>query len=460
MILVDLSAERAVLSGLVKYGRDVFIDLEGMLSVRDFSEDINQSIFKVISDIFESNIDAKLDIPTIKSKAADIGLLKEINEDKYLSQLFNFHVEQENVVEFAKKLKRLAIGRQIYHEVAEDIKHDVSKITGSEPLSEIIAIPENRVYEFSNSLSANNEDQIIHVASGSEEYLDNVENNPVTIIGIPTPWPEYNSVVSGLRRKTVNLFAARSGVGKSLLADNILGYVAVTLKIPVLYLDTEMDADQHLARLLSMMSGVPISDIETGAYGKNMALKSKVRRAQKALSKSPYMFKSVGGLGFDEILSFARRWVVKTVGQSGGVTRDCLLCYDYFKLMNSESFSKNMAEHQILGLQATQLHDFVRKWDIASIAFVQLNREFEVAASDRLQNLCSSLATYYRLTPEEVAKLGGPSAGNRKMCFQKARFGLDQTNQRNFIQFDQHILTGRITEVKQSYTTDFEMTDV
>jgi hypothetical protein len=110
---------------------------------------------------------------------------------------------------------------------------------------------------------------------------------------------------------------------------------------------------------------------------------------------------------------------VKT--DNNGRTNDCLIIYDYLKLMSSSSITNNIQEYQALGFQITALHNLCVKLDIPCLSFVQLNRDGitkestdAVSGSDRLIWLCTSFSIFKIKSPEELAE-DGPNAGNRKL---------------------------------------------
>jgi hypothetical protein len=145
----------------------------------------------------------------------------------------------------------------------------------------------------------------------------------------------------------------------------------------------------------------------------------------------PLHYQNVSGMEFEEILSIARRWVMQKVGfDAHGVTKDCLLVYDYLKMMNGDELkSGHVKEHQVLGFQITTLHDFTVKYDLPCISFVQVNRDGIsketsdiIADSDRILRLASSVFLYKVKDPEEIAEDGNEN-GNRKMVHIKTRYG-------------------------------------
>ena len=125
-----------------------------------------------------------------------------------------------------------------------------------------------------------------------------------------------------------------------------------------------------------------------------------------------------------------RKWIHQEVGfDENGRTNDCIIIYDYLKLMNSDSISNSMQEFQVLGFQITQLHNFCVKHDVPCLSFVQLNRDGitkestdVVSGSDRLIWLCTSFTIFKMKSDEEMAD-DGEEHGNRKLVPIVARHG-------------------------------------
>ena len=157
-------------------------------------------------------------------------------------------------------------------------------------------------------------------------------------------------------------------------------------------LDTEMSKEDHLNRMLANFSGVEINKVATGKFNENEIEKEKVHDAAEKLKSIPYHYLSIAGQPFEHILGIMRKWIYQHVGFDGeGRTKDCLIVYDYLKLMGSESITNVMQEYQVLGFQITKLHNFCVKYDVPCLSFVQLNRDGitrestdVVSGSDRL----------------------------------------------------------------------------
>ena len=225
-------------------------------------------------------------------------------------------------------------------------------------------------------------------------------------------------------------YVVTHNTGKSVFADNVALHVTKTHNIPVLMLDTEMSKEDHINRLLANLSETEINEIASGNFFNDDHKKDKVSQVAKVIKEIPYDYISIAGRPFEETLSIAKRWLIKKVGyDENGVLNDCLIIYDYLKLMTSNSINNNLAEFQVLGFQITSLHNFCVENDCPCLSFVQLNRDGitkestdVVSGSDRLVWLCTSFSIFKDKTEEERLT-DGITCGNKKLIPIVSRHG-------------------------------------
>jgi replicative DNA helicase len=433
MILCDPSAERAVLSGIIKYGEDAFLDIADIIQDSSFTIDSNQVIFKCLKNICDKQSKPNIDLASVYSSAEELDLshlLTQKEEALHLKAIFDFPVNLDNIRKFATKIRKLEIARILHKELGQ-VQDKLLDVTGSESISSIIGIAEESVFNFASSLSKESDATPSSMADKIDEYIEFLQTNKVDQIGIPTGFPVYDqSIGGGLRKGTVNVIAARPKVGKTLLSDNMGYYIASKLKIPVLNMDTEMTKEDHIHRILAMSSEIELSKIETGKFADTPNALSKIQQAVSELKESRLFHKSIAGKSFDEQLSIMRRWLVKDVGlNDDGTAKDCVIFYDYLKLMDSTGISQDMKEYQVLGFMMTALHNFAIQYKVPILAFVQLNRDGitkestdTASGSDRIIWLCSNFTIFKRKSDEEIAE-DGPDAGNRKLVPLISRHG-------------------------------------
>jgi replicative DNA helicase len=417
----------------LKYGSDAFIDVSDLIQEQSFTIDSNQVIYKCIKNICDKESIKTIDIASIYSASEELSLsniLLKKEEAQHLKAIFDFPVNLENIRKFALKIKKLEIARSLHKEM-DTVQEKLLDVTGSESLSSIIGIAEESILNFSSSLYSDNDNQPSTISDNIDEYISYLKSNPVDQIGIPTGFPAYDQAIGGgLRKGTINVIAARPKVGKTLLSDNMGYYIASKLKIPVLNMDTEMTREDHVHRILAMSSEIEISKIEIGKFADTPSSLSKMKEAIQELKESRLYHKSIAGKQFEEQLSIMRRWLVKEVGlNDDGTAKDCVIIYDYLKLMDSTGISQDMKEYQVLGFMMTALHNFAIQYKVPILSFIQLNRDGitkestdTASGSDRIIWLCSNFTIFKRKSDEEIAE-DGQDAGNRKLVPLISRHG-------------------------------------
>ncbi|MAF25006.1 hypothetical protein CL634_05460 [bacterium] len=453
----SVPSERAVLAGIVSYGSDAFIDVDDIIDISAFTLEENQIIYTCAKKLLENS--SSIDLPSILSAAQDVGLSEAFRDrvpKGYIKALLNFDVRLENVRQHAVKLKKLEIARDIRRR-AKKIISSISDVTGDETIDTLISIGETPFFELSSSLNNSVEDKPIALGEDVDEYVEYLKENKGSMLGVSSGFSRYDQAIGGgFRRKCVDLIAARPKTGKSMLADNIGLHISKNLNIPVLILDTEMSKEDHINRLLARFSGISINDVSTGKFSDTDGGKEKISQAAEKFKKIPLDYITIAGKPFEETLSIIRRWIVKRVGfDKNGRTNDCMIVYDYLKLMHSDQINDSMKEFQVLGFQITQLHNFAVQYDVPCLSFVQLNRDGitkestdVVSGSDRLIWLCSSFSIFKTKSDEEIAEDNGAS-GNRKLVPVVARHGAGLSDDYDYINM---LMRGEVATIIEGQT--------
>lgn len=423
MKLTDVAAERGVLAGLFQYGQAITLDLSDILSDGIFTDSLNKILFKCID--FSLTTIAQIDYPSLLSASNELNLYNVVTTDeatKYIRSLQNHPIQQENVRPLAKKLFKLKLARDLQYKHTEAYEQ-LSQITGSETFDEILSKSENPILEFSLKFNSESDNVPKLIWEGAREYLLHKAENPSENIGVPTPFPRFNRLVGGgIRRGGVCLIGARIKSGKTTFGKETALHVSNNLNIPVLFLDTEMVKEEQIDRSMASLAKIKIDRVEKGTFGKSQIEHEKLFIALRNVENKPFYYQKVAGKEFEEVLSIVRRWILTVVGHDeNGKTNDCLVIYDYFKLMSTDSI-KQLEEYQAIGFQMSYLTDFCKKYDFPCLAFVQLNREGGIAQSDRLLWFCQSFSVLQAKTFEEETQ-DGRENGNTKLMPKHCRFG-------------------------------------
>ena len=429
-VLQDLAAERAVLSALCQYGLDCYLEID-FITADHFTDEMNQLLFNCVYKSISQN--SKVELSSILSASNDLGVNELLNtkeEISFIRSLFNFPIHKENATIHAARIAKLKLARDL-KQTLQACQKDLDSVSGDEDVIDLISKVEEPILDATSDIYQESSNQTELIGQDLDEYVQYLIDNPSDFAGIPSGFTQFDLAIGGgLRRKSVDLIAARPKVGKSMFGDAVAVHVSSELNIPVLVLDTEMSKKDHHNRMLACLSGVEINKITTGQFAQSEIDKEKVLAAKDRLKEIPYHYISIAGESFENILSKMRKWIYQHVGfDENGTTKDCLIVYDYLKLMGSEGISSSMQEYQVLGFQITKLHNFCVKYDVPCLSFVQLNRDGitkestdVVSGSDRLIWLCTSFSIFKMKSEEEIAD-DGIEHGNRKLVPVVARHG-------------------------------------
>lgn len=436
--LADLAAERAVLAGIFQHGEDALLDVIDFLQPNTFTDITNEATYKALIYLYEKQGIKAFDQSSVMAGLDAVGckwVLEKAEEAKHVRSLMNGKVMLENVRTWGAQIRKLHIARMLRQQLQEACVC-INDLKGTEPIDQILGIGEAAVFDFTSLLQGSEQNVPILIGNGVDDYLDEIEANPVDIVGISSGMPYYDqSIGGGFRRQTVSLIGARQKVGKSMLSANIGLHVSSKSTMPVLYLDTEMVQRDHWSRLLPNIGishgvKVTINELETGKYAANAFQRQKIRESAAYLKKAPFYYLNVSGKPFEEVISIMRRWVTKVVGcDENGKRKDCLVIYDYLKMMTGDNLNDSLKEYQVLGFMATSMHNFAVRADVPILTLTQLNRDGiddessgVISGSDRILNLVTNFAIYKIKSDEEIADIG-PENGNRKLVVICSRHG-------------------------------------
>lgn len=265
-----------------------------------------------------------------------------------------------------------------------------------------------------------------------QEIIDRRTENGLS--GIPFKWNPLNDYLT-LEKTEVIAIAARLKQGKSAVLMNQAIY-AIQNGIPTVYFDTEMNDRLFHERMLANLTGVTVKQIKNGNYSSEE--EQKLLKANDWLEKKPFYHIYLPEHTNEELYAMC-----KVLKNKIGLE---LVCFDYIK-SNITSTSEN---YNVLGAKSDYLkNNLAGDLDLAMLTAVQLNRNMEIADSDKIGRHLSAIVTWDAKSSEEIATDGGLDYGNFKMNVSVNRLGEQMTeDQRLNFTFDGNRM--RITAAKQN----------
>jgi replicative DNA helicase len=429
----DLALERSLIGCVMNNGKDAFIECSAVaLDSSDFVNPVNRIVYSCFKAIDEDDRSDQFDEEMIKLKAKELGFSNDISEKKnaeYLSLLDRVQTKIENVQELAYQIKKLSIFRQIKRRCQGAVNY-IDSIDGSQQIAEVLGKLDSEILDPSSLLLT--EKTAEKLGEGITEYIDQILGlEEISQVGVSTGFKIWdNCVGGGLRKGTVSIISARSKVGKSFLAMNIARNIAHQ-GTPVLYLDTELTQDYQQSRMICIEASYPIKSWETRKFKRNQQEVDKIKQAGNVVQDLPLYYESVAGKEYSEMMVIIRRWLAKHVGYGpDGKANDCVIVFDYFKLLNGKSLGNNSPEYILLGLALTDFSNFAIKHGVPILGFTQSNRSgidqedsSIVSGSDRILWLCSSLSIFKNKDENDIAAGCNFDYGNKKLIVVDCRHG-------------------------------------
>lgn len=400
--------ERAVLAYCFK-SIDNFYDLCSKLSEQDFLTDSHQMLFVIFKELASDGV-TSFDITMVINKAQNTDVLDMIGGAEYIQSVSNirvsddnFQIYVDNILDASTKFKTYITLRH-YLDVLE--KNAQKGKTSLELINKIEATMLDMT-----SKTMLNDDPVVF-GEGFAEYIEERKNCNTGMTGLSTGYPILDRQIDGLIPGTLMVVAARKKMGKSAFLTNIALYNAYKMNVPVLYIDTELPYSQFNTRGLSIISGVKERDIKHGGYTREQL--SKLMMCQKLISKGKLFHKYMPGYTIDNVVALCKKYKLKeNIG---------LIVFDYIKEPDLSSVEGNRKEYQLLGDITTKLKDLSGILDLPILTAVQLNRQNDIADSDRIARYGDIISMWCLRTDEEKEE-GGDRCGQYKLVIKDTRRG-------------------------------------
>lgn len=265
----DFDAEKSLLAALMFDGKRLqqIFDTVGEIKYTEFFSKGNGLIFRAIESLSASTDDfSPIKIVTVLRKN---NLLNGELSASYVSGLMTLNVSGRDAVYLAKRVRDLYNRRRLieickkYEDAAwcdDDFDAEGNSLIKS------ISDAQNDLTNLQDLTESEQEQGVINLTKVCTEWYKRAkedQDNHISHAGIPTGFVELDQLTSGLKKGTLNVIAARSGVGKTAFAMNVVENVITNPEIikPVLIFELEMTAEQILWRILAGLGKIPVQHL-------------------------------------------------------------------------------------------------------------------------------------------------------------------------------------------------------
>jgi replicative DNA helicase len=380
--------ERAVLSYCFK-SSDNYYTIASMVSGEDFLSPDHKLIFTILGTLIKRGV-SSFDGALVINEAKTDGVLKQIGGYDYVDAVIGTNVSDGNLEYYIKKLLDASTKYKLYNRLKKHSHKLEDKAQDEDMTSDnLMNAIESDIMDLSMQSKFVKEPK--NLADGLDEYIEERRKNPIEYCGIGSGFPIVDKRIDGLVPGTLHVICARPKEGKSTFLSCVSSYVAYNLRKPVLYVDTEMPFEQWRDRIIAMLSGVPERRVKHGGYSDDEY--ERIIKAKILIEGSKLFHEFMPGYDVDKLISVYKKYKYKEdIG---------LAVFDYIKAPSGSDF-QNKKEYQIIGDVTTALKDLSGELNIPVIAANQINRQEDIADSDRVLRYADVIAFFRRRTSEEM----------------------------------------------------------
>ncbi len=359
----DLETEKALLSICIRDKEALDGSVMRRVVAEDFSDVRNGLIFEAISHLFLSG--GKIDRYNICDDLEHHGNLAKAGGTEYVFSVANQTAVKSNLDSYvgivkAKSKTRILI--EMLNAVNNDAKKgstDVNVLVDS-AISKLTALresPEGVGFEALHAIlkATINEIHTIIASGGTKSNA------------VGTGFRSLDAMLGGLRPGTLNIIAARPGMGKTALVVNIATNIASMRHYNVNIFSLEMSKAEVGNRILASRSDITAKQLQRAKI--TPAEETKLAKAYRELAELPIYIDDNSSVNPVTMLSECKK--LKARGMLG------VVIVDYLQLMTMPNMNKNASRQNEISDISRSLKVLAREMEVPVIALSQLSRGSE-----------------------------------------------------------------------------------
>jgi replicative DNA helicase len=354
----DLSAEAGVLGSMIIDPQVIGPVCMFLQRHEMFFKEENQIIFRVLTDLFESNtpVDAMILHSTLKTR----NLLEQVGGIEYIKDLANAVPTSAHAEYYAAIVKEKAMLRSLISACTATLRDCYDS---GDPATTVLDRGEGRIFEIAQQKVSNQAVPLTDVLHETFEMLERQTGEHLS--GLASGFIELDNLTSGLQKGEMIIIAARPSVGKTAFSMNIIEHVGIDLKKPCAVFSLEMSKQQLAQRMLCSRSGVDSHKLRRGMLSKQD--KDRLGYAVGDLSQGQIFIDDTPGLTLMDLRTKARRLKLQY-----GIE---IIMIDYLQLMEAPGRADN--RQQEIATISRGVKALARELNVPVLCLSQLNRASE-----------------------------------------------------------------------------------
>lgn len=355
----NIEAEKSVL-GCCLSGEKPLAQVTAYLQTQDFYQPSHRMIYDVMCELFIAS--RPVDTLTVSDALESKGELERSGGLAYIAALPDAAPLISRALDYAELVRSKAVLRRLLTAMDEVTALAYEEQDDADAL---LDIAQQKIYTIRQGQDASGMERLGDVMSRTVNEISALAMGKEGSRGVKTGYPSLDQVLGGLGKGTLNILAARPGMGKSALALNIAQKAATLYDVTSAIFSLEMSKEEIGSRLLSAQAQIDSRALRTGKIEANDW--NKMADALPILYNAKIFIDDSSATSPLEMLSRCRQ--LKMENQLG------LVVIDYLQLMSLKGRNDN--RQQEISEISRSLKLMARELDVPVIALSQLSRAVE-----------------------------------------------------------------------------------
>jgi len=358
----DVEMERSLLGALMLSPNAIY-EVADLVGIDSFYAGVHRTIYDAMLSLHEKG--EPIDVATVSSKLKERKVLAEVGGAAYLSELVGSAASPGSGRHYAQIVQNKFVLRSLLDAAAK-----IGELGFEEDRDIEIVLDEAQaaIFAVSQAPSLRSFTAIKEELTEAWERLEHLQKHENSMRGIPTGFPELDTLLSGLQKSDLVILAARPSMGKTALALDIARQTATKHGTAVGLFSLEMSSQQLVDRMLAAQAGVNSWRLRTGKIKDDDDFE-RLQGAIADLSEAPIYIDDKPSSTVLAMRSVARRLKMeKDLG---------LIIVDYLQLITpTHSRGSDNLVQQVTEISRS-LKAMARELEVPVLALSQLSRAVE-----------------------------------------------------------------------------------
>jgi len=352
-------AEEAVI-GAVIINPASFYSVAAFLNAEDFFILRHQHVWNALLRLNQRS--DEIDYVSIVQELKNLDKLDEIGGQAYITQLINNTPTSIHAEVYGRLVERAAIRRRL---LSAAVRIKMLALDARLTVERVMDAAETELFGVSERQLSR---ELVPIREALSQYYDHLEGlmqAGAETLGLPTGFKDLDTLLGGLQRSDLVVFAGRPGMGKTSWLLSVALNVA-RRGSRVLILTMEMGVDQIVQRMVSMEAAINSQKLRTGNLSQQE--RSKFHHVIDNLSHFRIFIDDTPAMTPLQMRSKCFR-----LAREHGVD---LVILDYMQLMNAGGSYENNRVQEISYISRS-MKELARELNVPIVSAAQLSRAVE-----------------------------------------------------------------------------------